>query len=281
MQILTAVVKFFLKKPDQPQAQSLVQKIFQSATAENDNPDVRDRAYVYWRLLSSNPQVAQSIVLSDKPPITTTIQSLPTALLDRLLTELSTLASVYHKPPESFIGQGRYGADAVQKAAIEYVFRPRTVSRCIVLMLCREQMQNARENPLAAAAAAAAVSGAPPPQANAENILDIDVDGSAPASTQKSPTSGLTGLEGLAGTPQRIASPSVADAPMSTPLGGPGNLDDLMGLSNGMAQSNGNHMDVMSGFAGLDLSATSQPSPPQQQLAGEAKKSSQDLLDLF
>ena len=119
LQILTAVVKFFLKKPDQPQAQSLVQKIFQAATAENDNPDVRDRAYVYWRLLSSNPQVAQSIVLSDKPPITTTIQSLPTALLDRLLSELSTLASVYHKPPESFIGQGRYGADAVQKAAIE------------------------------------------------------------------------------------------------------------------------------------------------------------------
>ena len=121
LQILTAVVKFFLKKPDQPQAQSLVQRIFQAATAENDNPDVRDRAYVYWRLLSSNPQVAQSVVLSDKPPITTTIQSLPPALLERLLAELSTLASVYHKPPESFIGQGRYGADAVQKAAIEYV----------------------------------------------------------------------------------------------------------------------------------------------------------------
>lgn len=120
LQIITAVVKFFLKKPDQPQAQTLVQKIFQAATAENDNPDVRDRAYVYWRLLSSNPQIAQNIILSDRPPITTTIQSLPPALLERLLSELSTLASVYHKPPESFIGQGRYGADAVQKAAIEY-----------------------------------------------------------------------------------------------------------------------------------------------------------------
>lgn len=119
LQILTAVVKFFLKKPDQQQAQSLVQKIFQSATAENDNPDVRDRAYVYWRLLSSNPQVAQNVILSDKPPIITTIQSLPITLLERLLAELSTLASVYHKPPESFIGEGRFGADAVQRAAIE------------------------------------------------------------------------------------------------------------------------------------------------------------------
>ena len=140
-------------------------------------------------------------------------------------------------------------------------------------------MQNARENPLAAAAAAAAVSGAPPPQANAENLLDIDFDGAAPASAQKSPASGLSGLEGLAGTPQRIASPSVADAPASS--SGAGNFEDLMGLSNGMAQANGNHADIMSGFAGLDLSATTQPPPPQQQLGGGGQKTNQDLLDLF
>ncbi|KAL9598784.1 MAG: hypothetical protein Q9219_004282 [cf. Caloplaca sp. 3 TL-2023] len=272
LQILTAVVKFFLKKPDQPQAQQLIQKIFQSATAENDNPDVRDRAYVYWRLLSSNPQVAQNVVLSDKPPITSTIQSLPPALLDRLLTELSTLSSVYHKPPEAFIGQGRYGADAVQKAAIE------------------EQLQNARENPLAAAAAAAAVSGTQPPtQANVENLLDIDFDGAAPASSQKSPAGGLSGLEGLAGTPQRMASPSVGNG-VST---GNSNLDDLMGLSNGMAQPNGNstyQQDILGGFADLDISAGSQPAPASQQLAngqggggggGGTKKTNEDLLGLF
>lgn len=277
LQILTAVVKFFLKKPDQPQAQSLVQKIFQSATAENDNPDVRDRAYVYWRLLSSNPQIAKNVVLSDKPPITTTIQSLPPALLERLLTELSTLASVYHKPPESFIGQGRYGADAVQKAAIE------------------EQMQNARENPLAAAAAAAAVSGAPPPQANAENLLDIDFDGAAPASAQKSPPSGMSDLGGLAGTPQRIASPAVADGPKMPSVGGGGgggNLDDLMGLSTGSAggfaqQANGNGMsneDVLGGFASLDMGTASQPPPAGQQLrqgGGNNTKTNEDLLGLF
>jgi AP-1 complex subunit beta-1 len=114
-------VKLFLKKPNDSQAQGLVQKIFQSATAENDNPDVRDRAYVYWRLLSSNAQIAQNVVLSEKPPIKSTIQSLPPALLDQLINEMSTLASVYHKPPETFIGQAKYGVDAVQQAAIEYV----------------------------------------------------------------------------------------------------------------------------------------------------------------
>ena len=121
LQILTAVVKLFLKKPGDSQAQGLVQRIFQSATAESDNPDVRDRASVYWRLLSSNAQIAQNVALSHKPPINTTIQSLPPTLLEQLLTEISTLASVYHKPAETFVGQGKYGADAVQRAAIEYV----------------------------------------------------------------------------------------------------------------------------------------------------------------
>jgi vesicle coat complex subunit len=113
-------VKLFLKRPDK--AQGLVQKVLQAATAENDNPDVRDRAYVYWRLLSntSDSNAARNIVLSKKPPIVTTINSLPPVLLEQLLTELSTLASVYHMPPEQFVGQGRFGADAVQKAAIEY-----------------------------------------------------------------------------------------------------------------------------------------------------------------
>ncbi|KAF2271367.1 Adaptor protein complex beta subunit [Westerdykella ornata] len=262
LQILTAVVKLFLKKPDQSQA--LVQKILQAATAENDNPDIRDRAYVYWRLLSSDPQVAKSVILADKPPITSTIQSLPPALLDQLLTELSTLASVYHKPPEAFLGQGRFGAEAMQKAAIE------------------EQQQNARENPIAAAAAAAVVSGQVPPQSNIENLLDIDFDGSAPASLQKQPQSGESGLEGLAGTPQRAASPSSHVAPVST-------MDDLLGLGGfgdtGAAGSSAATMsndDIMNGFAGLNLGGTSQPPPASQQLGHQpAQKSNQELLDLF
>jgi vesicle coat complex subunit len=57
LQLLTASVKLFLKKPGS--AQELVQKILQTATQGCENPDIRDRAYVYWRLLSSNPQSAK------------------------------------------------------------------------------------------------------------------------------------------------------------------------------------------------------------------------------
>jgi AP-1 complex subunit beta-1 len=54
------VVKLFLKKPGSNQA--LVQQVLQAATAENDNPDIRDRAYVYWRLLSGDLDVAKVLI---------------------------------------------------------------------------------------------------------------------------------------------------------------------------------------------------------------------------
>lgn len=57
LQTLTAIVKLFLKKPDESQA--IVQKVLQAATKDCDNADVRDRAYIYWRLLSSDPAAAK------------------------------------------------------------------------------------------------------------------------------------------------------------------------------------------------------------------------------
>lgn len=273
LQILTAVVKLFLKRPQA--AQGLVTKVLTAATAENDNPDIRDRAYIYWRLLSdtTDQHAPKNIVLSEKPSITTTIKSLPQPLLDRLLAELSTLASVYHEPPEQFVGEGRFGADAVQKAAID------------------EQIQIAKENPLAAAAAAAAVQGKSPTgtQANAENLLDIDFDGAAIATSQDKPTNGLAGLEGLAGTPQRVASPTIA-SPSQAPTAA-NNLNDIMGIfgndsaaiSNAPGYGSMSNSDIMTGFTGLDLSG--QPSSPSTKMQSIAKdgggKGNEDLLSLF
>ena len=54
---MTAIVKLFLKKPDH--AQAIVQRVLQTATKDSDNPDVRDKAYVYWRLLSTDPAAAK------------------------------------------------------------------------------------------------------------------------------------------------------------------------------------------------------------------------------
>jgi len=37
------------------------------ATDESDNPDLRNRGYIYWRMLSENPEEAKAINLCDKP----------------------------------------------------------------------------------------------------------------------------------------------------------------------------------------------------------------------
>jgi len=103
LQLITATVKLFLKKPSQ--AQNSVQSILQTATQSCDNPDIRDRAYIYWRLLSTNPQAAKSVVLAEKPPIESRTKIVSDSLLDELISNIGTLASVYYKPASLFGGR--------------------------------------------------------------------------------------------------------------------------------------------------------------------------------
>ncbi|KAF9512450.1 hypothetical protein BS47DRAFT_1345377 [Hydnum rufescens UP504] len=114
LQTLTAVVKLFLKKPDN--AQGLVQRVLETATKDCESPDVRDRAYIYWRLLSTDPGAAKAVVLAHRPPISLPRTTVPAGVLEELLGEIGSLASVYHKPAETFVGRGRIGADALKRS---------------------------------------------------------------------------------------------------------------------------------------------------------------------
>lgn len=101
LQLLTATVKLFLKRPNE--TQEMVQKVLHKATEESDNPDLRDRGYVYWRLLSANPEAANAVVLAEKPVISDDTFALEPTILDELVGKISTLASVYHKLPSAFV----------------------------------------------------------------------------------------------------------------------------------------------------------------------------------
>lgn len=101
LQLLTATVKLFLKRPNE--TQEMVQKVLHKATEESDNPDLRDRGYVYWRLLSANPEAANAVVLAEKPVISDDTFALEPTILDELIGKISTLASVYHKLPSTFV----------------------------------------------------------------------------------------------------------------------------------------------------------------------------------
>lgn len=74
-------------------------KVLKWATEEVDNPDLRDRGFMYWRLLAINPSVAGEIVLAEKPAITTDSDRMDRGALDQLLLHTGTLSSIYHKNP--------------------------------------------------------------------------------------------------------------------------------------------------------------------------------------
>jgi hypothetical protein len=202
--------------------------------------------------------------------------SLAPSLLEQLLTELSTLASVYHKPPESFVGKGRFGADEIQRAAIQ------------------EQRQNATDDPIAASFAAGAngTGSGGPSQNNIENLLDIDFDGAAPASHEQNSATA---------TPDRMASPAAgsqsgAMADMMSMFDAPppqaGNSAQAgMGGASGMGGMNSGMNDLMNGFEGMNFGgSSSEPAPATSQLHGgqsgssqqqQPKKDSDDLLGLL
>lgn len=101
LQLLTAIVKLFLKRPTD--TQELVQQVLSLATQDADNPDLRDRGYIYWRLLSTDPAAAKDVVLAEKPLISEETDLIEPTLLDELICHISSLASVYHKPPSAFV----------------------------------------------------------------------------------------------------------------------------------------------------------------------------------
>ncbi|SGY20499.1 BQ5605_C016g08077 [Microbotryum silenes-dioicae] len=103
--LLTATVKLFIKRPTA--GQELVPKVLKWATEDVDNPDLRDRGFIYWRLLSTNPGVAGEIVLADKPEISTESEAMDRGVLDRLLLHTGTLASLYMKEPQTFVRGAR------------------------------------------------------------------------------------------------------------------------------------------------------------------------------
>lgn len=44
-------------------------QVLKMATEDSDNPDLRNRGFIYWKMLSNNPEAAKKIILCNKPCI--------------------------------------------------------------------------------------------------------------------------------------------------------------------------------------------------------------------
>ncbi|XP_078362245.1 AP-1 complex subunit beta-1-like [Oculina patagonica] len=225
LQLLTSIVKLFLKRPTD--TQELVQQVLSLATQDSDNPDLRDRGYIYWRLLSTDPVAAKEVVLAEKPLISEETDLLEPTLLDELICNISTLASVYHKPPSSFV-EGR-------TAARRFTLPPRAEPS----PGAETEEAAPASQPVAAPVAApvvAPVTAHAPPQPAADSLLgdllmDMGPAQPAPPPVQPAATGGgvmdLLG-EDLSGLQLGGGGPGPAQ-----PVGPMGGLGDLFSLSGG------------------------------------------------
>jgi vesicle coat complex subunit len=103
--LLTATVKLFIQRPTK--GQELVPKVLKWATEETDNPDLRDRAYMYWRLLSTDMNAAREIVMGEKPAITAESERLDPVTLEEMCLNVGTLATIYLKPVQTVFRSAR------------------------------------------------------------------------------------------------------------------------------------------------------------------------------
>jgi vesicle coat complex subunit len=103
--LLTATVKLFIQRPTK--GQDLVPKVLKWATEDTDNPDLRDRGYMYWRLLTSDMATAKQVVMGEKPPITAESEKLDPVTLEEMCLVVGTLATVYLKPVQQVFRSAR------------------------------------------------------------------------------------------------------------------------------------------------------------------------------
>lgn len=96
-QILVSTIKLCLLRPDD--GQEIAKELLKRITAESENPDLRDRAFIYWRLIATNPELAKKIVFSERPLISDQSYTIETELLDKLIDNIGTLSAVYYKEP--------------------------------------------------------------------------------------------------------------------------------------------------------------------------------------
>ena len=100
--ILDSATKTFLKCQSE-ESYNILNQVFDFCTKECENPDVRDRGYMYYRLMSIDPQLASKIIINEKPVINEDVSGFDDNLLAVLMDNLGTMATIYEKPPELFV----------------------------------------------------------------------------------------------------------------------------------------------------------------------------------
>jgi len=106
LQLLTSMVKVYLDKPESTKDQ--LQFVLNEATKDGNYPDVKNRAFVYWRVLSADPEIAKKVVVFSKETLVHSGVSYDENVLGELIKNMGTVAGVLHVVPSDFVRRVRY-----------------------------------------------------------------------------------------------------------------------------------------------------------------------------
>lgn len=106
LQILASLVKLYIDKPDETSDQ--LQFILSEATKDKNVPDVRNRALIYWRILSADREVAKDIIVFGKQTVMHSGLQFDKGILSELINNLGTVSGVLHVIPSDFVKRVRF-----------------------------------------------------------------------------------------------------------------------------------------------------------------------------
>lgn len=117
--VLSAVIKMFLRDPEAMQV--TMNDVLRTITTQSPDPDLRDRAYAYWRLLSNGVNVSQmrEIVHGRAATINVDRTFSDAMTMADLKRSINTAAVVFGKPYQSFLPPYGVTADELEESEEE------------------------------------------------------------------------------------------------------------------------------------------------------------------
>ncbi|KTW26205.1 hypothetical protein T552_03096 [Pneumocystis carinii B80] len=99
--LLTASAKLYIQQS--PDNQNFILSLLKKVIEDTDNPDLRNRAYMYWKLLLGDSYTAKKIIMENIPSIKLPLQNFDQKTLDELCLNLGSLSSIYYKTPSQLV----------------------------------------------------------------------------------------------------------------------------------------------------------------------------------
>ncbi|OHS93207.1 Adaptin N terminal region family protein [Tritrichomonas foetus] len=100
LQLISTIVKVFLDNPEN--TQDMLQFVLSEATKETVLPDVRNRALIYWRMLSLDNSLAKEFVIFGKGQVDDSGALFEPEVLDELICNMGMVSGILHILPSKF-----------------------------------------------------------------------------------------------------------------------------------------------------------------------------------